>query len=124
MAQTDAGDKTVTNIDDELVELAHKRRKARRDVSAFKGLIEEPADGEFTMPGNGTILFRSAAGCEAGTTAGTVGSRTIKTPALDAGGVVKLDFVERGVAVAPAVGFAVLVDTGLGRTAKIAEVVA
>lgn len=99
--------------------VGHKNRKARQDRSAFAVLIASPVSGSFGLPANANLFLKSVAGCVAGTTAAEIGSRTIKTPLLEAGEMVEVGFVERGVTVAPVLGFDVLIDTGLGRFAKV-----
>lgn len=102
----------------------HQKRKERANVLAFNPLIATPATGDFPMPANGRIRFVSGAGCAAGTTAATLtgaSDRTIKTPLLASGGVVKLDHVEKDVVVTPSAGFDVEVDCGCGIWRKIAE---
>lgn len=101
--------------------VGHKNRKARQDRSAFAALIASPASGSFGLPANANLFLRSVAGCSAGTTAATIGSRTIKTPLLAAGEMVEVGLVERGVTVVPVLGFDVLIDMGLGRSAKVGE---
>jgi hypothetical protein len=104
---------------------AQRKRRERANVTAFNALITTPEDGEFTMPANGRIRFVSVEGCAAGTTAATLTgakTRTIKTPLLEAGGVVRLDHVERGVVVTPEAGFQVELDCGFGVWRTIAEV--
>jgi hypothetical protein len=98
-----------------------REQRAKRDRSAFAALIGTPSSGPFTLPANARIVVRSVAGCVAGTTAATFNDRTIKTPALMAGACVTVGQVERGVELAPASGFEVLIDMGLGRIAKVGE---
>ncbi len=77
------------------------------------------------MPANARIFLLSRAGCAAGTTAATVtGStvRTLKTPLLAAGESMRGEYAEEDSSVAPASGFDLLIDIGLGRTATIAEI--
>lgn len=102
-------------------ELNRKHRKARQDRSAFASLIADPAIGAFTLPANAIVFLRSEAGCIAGAAAATIGSRNIKAPELIAGGKASAGFIERGVAITAEGGFSVLIDTGLGRFAKIGE---
>ena len=99
-----------------------KNRKGRQNRTAFAALIDAPAVGAVTLPAGAKLAFKSVAGATAGTTAATITSarnRTIKTPALAAGESMTLDYVERVAVVTPAAGFEVLLDTGLGRFAKI-----
>lgn len=100
---------------------ANRELRAKRDRAAFSVLIGTPGSGALTMPANGRILLRSVAGCAAGTTAATVSGRTIKTPLLSAGEDMVLGWLERAVILTPSLGFDVLLDIGLGRTAKIGE---
>jgi hypothetical protein len=103
-------------------EVAAKQRRERQDSKAFDLLIATPATAAFAMPANAIIRFVSRAGCAAGTTAATIAgatARTIKTPLLAAGGVVKLDRVEKKFTVTPVSGFDVEVDIGLGEWRKI-----
>lgn len=76
------------------------------------------------MPANAVLLFRSVVGCEAGTTAGIVGSRTIKTPELAAGGMVWAGFVERGATVVLGSNLEILIKIDLGRVAEIGSTAA
>lgn len=121
---------------------AHSRRKARQNVSAFGTLIASPAVGDFAMPAGGRIRFVATAGSVEGDTAATLTGayrslsededgnvvrseepepRVIKTPELETGGHVVIDYIERAVNVDPEAGFDVEVDTGLGVWKKIAE---
>lgn len=99
-----------------------KNRKERQNRTAFAALIDTPAVGAVTLPAGARLALKSVAGATAGTTAATISgtsNRTIKTPALVAGESMTLDYVERAAVVTPAAGFEVLLDTGLGRFAKI-----
>ena len=99
-----------------------KNRKERQNRTAFAALIDTPAVGAVTLPAGARLALKSVAGATAGTTAATIAgtsNRTIKTPALTAGESMTLDYVERAAVVTPAAGFEVLLDTGLGRFAKI-----
>lgn len=99
-----------------------KNRKERQNRTAFAALIDTPAVGAVTLPAGARLALKSVAGATAGTTAATItgtSNRTIKTPALAAGESMTLDYVERAAVVTPAGGFEVLLDTGLGRFAKI-----
>lgn len=99
-----------------------KNRKGRQNRTAFAALIDTPAVGAVTLPAGARLALKSVAGATAGTTAATIAgtsNRTIKTPALAAGESMTLDHVERAAVVTPAAGFEVLLDTGLGRFAKI-----
>ena len=99
-----------------------KNRKERQNRTAFAALIDTPAVGAVTLPAGARLALKSVAGAIAGTTAATIvgtSNRTIKTPTLAAGESMTLDYVERAAVVTPAAGFEVLLDTGLGRFAKI-----
>jgi hypothetical protein len=101
--------------------VTHQKRKAKQDLSAFKARLASPTAGNFSLPANARLAIRSVAGCAAGTSIVTIGSRTIKAPALAAGGVHPIGYFERGKAVSPIAGFEMLVDTGLGRYGKIGQ---
>lgn len=99
-----------------------KNRKERQNRTAFAALIDAPAVGAVTLPAGARLALKSVAGATAETTAATIAgtsNRTIKTPVLVAGESMTLDYVERAAVVTPAAGFEVLLDTGLGRFAKI-----
>jgi hypothetical protein len=98
-----------------------KRRQERQDVSAFASLIATPGTGAFTLPASARLYFLSVSGCAAGTTAATVGGRTIETPLLEAGAHGNVIYAERGVEVTPQADFEVHLDTGLGVLQKIGE---
>ncbi len=100
-----------------------KQRK-RRDVSAFKAYIASPAAVTITLPAGGRFALRSTAGAVAGTTAATIvgpSSRTLKVPALAAGGQHVVDWLERATVVTLSAGFDLALDVGLGVFAIIAE---
>lgn len=101
-----------------------KDRKQRRNARAYTALITTPGTGAVTLPAGIRIALKSVSGCIAGTTAATLAgtsNHTIKTPLLDVGGKVVVDFVERGTVVTPSVGFDLMIDKGLGRFVKIGE---
>lgn len=109
-----------------------RRQKDRANRSQFASLVATPAVGPFTMPANGCIRFVATAGATAGNLAATlVGpfynqakekiDREIRTPALAAGGYVKLDRIEEGVQVEAETGYDVQLDVGQGVWRKIAE---
>lgn len=104
-----------------------KERRARierQNVYAFKTLVATPATGAVTFPGAGRVCFRSVAGCSAGVTAATVVAATtksIKAPALAAGGMTFQMWIEKGAQVTAAVGFEVMLDNGIGKFVKIAQ---
>jgi hypothetical protein len=102
---------------------AQQKRKERADVIAFSPLIATPAADSFTMLANGRVRFVSIGGCAANTIAAVLtgkSTRTIRTPLLSAGGSVKLDMIEKDVAVNPAAGFRVELDCGYGVWRQIA----
>lgn len=99
------------------------KQRERQDISEFAGLIAAPVTGEISMPANARVYLRSTAGSAAGTTAATITGatvRTLKTPTLAAGESTRGEYVEADSSVLPASGFDLLLDIGLGRTAKIA----
>lgn len=99
-----------------------KQRKERQNATAFDKVVAVPVVGAITLPASARLAFRSVAGAISGTTAATVAgatTRTIKTPAMNAGSIIVLDHAERDSVVTPAAGFEVLVDIGLGRFVKI-----
>lgn len=98
-----------------------KRQRNRRDVSAFAALIDTPGSGAITMPANARIYLRSVAGASLGDDMATIGSRTIQSPALDAGESMDGIYVERGQVVTPEVGVECYIDAGLGVRRKIGE---
>lgn len=98
------------------------KQRERQDISEFAGLIAAPVTGEISMPANARVFFRSVSGNQAGTVAGTITGPTVRTihaPALAAGEMTRAEYVEADFRVSPAFGFDMLVDIGLGRTARI-----
>lgn len=102
--------------------LDYKRdQRAKRDRAALAGLIDSPVTGAITFPANATVYARSVAGSVEGATAATFNGRTVKTPALAAGGRSLIGYIERGTVLTPGPGIEILIDMGMGRYSQIAN---
>lgn len=102
-------------------DIVRKHRKERQNASAFAGAIASPVSGEFTMPAGARIRVGAVGAAAAGVDICTSGSRTFKSPGLDAGGIHPIGYFHAGTKLTPLSGFDLLVDTGLGRYVKIGE---
>lgn len=90
----------------------------------FRALLASPVVGAVVLPAGARVFFVSGSDQTAGTTCGTIDhmavTRTIKTPALTAGTRRPCGYLEAKTKVTPAVGFDLLIDTGLNVLKKIA----
>lgn len=101
-------------------------RKARERVNrkAFSALFDNPVSGTITLPAGARLSFVPASPVLEGVTLATVAgstSRTVKSPGLEAGERLVLDYAERATVVTAASGVVVEIDNGLGRWVKIGE---
>lgn len=105
------------------MQVTHKRRQFRQDVTRYRAAIATPVTGAFKLPATARLFLKSTAGCAAGTTAATIlgpsATRTIRTPLLAAGGVMPIGWIEKDRTITPAVGFDLLIDSGLAKLVKI-----
>lgn len=67
-------------------EVVYKRRKERQNISAFKGLIDEPTS-TIQLPANIELYVRSSSDVSFGTVAISANERDIAVPALAEGQV-------------------------------------
>lgn len=95
-----------------------KAQRIRRNLSAFKALIDTPASSTAQLPANGRFAIRSTAGNAAGTLALTiVTNRTINiyTKVLISGQIQIVDNIQKAAVVTVETGFDLLLDIGMGK---------
>lgn len=97
------------------VQVMLKKNKQRRNASAFSALLASPATAGFTMPAASRVKFDAPIPSDV-----VVAGPTPRTFTVSSSLVV--DHIERGATVTAESGVTVLVDLGLGKWAKIAEI--
>ena len=95
-----------------------------RDRSDFKTLLANNAKGSFAMPANMTLWAKSKEGAKYGDVAITIDAAItlpVCVPALDAGELWCLQWIEKGLVVNIAEGFEIYIDMGMSNYQKIGE---